>query len=382
MKKLMIAAAGAGKTTYIVKEALKVKDRKVLITTFTEENLVEIRKKIIQENGFIPQNIKLQGWFSFLLNDCLRPFQCVYRDDLFNKKINFRYWTDGQSGYRYTTSKGTPVYWGEKDFYHYYFDNNMGIYSDKIAKFIFEIHKKNKKLIFERLNKIYEKIFIDEIQDLSGYDLDLVKALFELIQSIICVGDPRQTTYKTHVSRRYKKFSQGDVRGFFIDKVKNGAQYIDDTTLKYSHRNKQIICEISSSLYPEYQATEACGCSSCDISQEEHIGAFYVMESHRYEYLAKYHAVQLRWDQRNKLIVDDYKTRNMGESKGLTLDRVLLYPTPEMLNWFNNQNHILKSQTKSKFYVGLTRARLSLGVVVPDDKVEKLQIKLPIYKPC
>lgn len=342
--------------------------------------MAEIRKKIIQINGFIPQNIKLQGWFSFLLNDCLRPFQCVYRDDLFNKKISFCYWTKGQSGYRYTTAQGQPIYWGEKDFYHYYFDNNMGIYSDKISKFIFEIHKNNKKLIFDRLNRIYGKIFIDEIQDLSGYDLDVVKNLFELMQSVICVGDPRQTTYKTHVSKRYKKYSQGDVRGFFIDKVKNGEKYIDDTTLKYSHRNKQTICEISSSLYPEYSKTEACSCPTCDVSKEEHIGVFYVMESQRQAYLAKYSAVQLRWDQRNNLIIGGYAARNMGESKGLTLDRVLLYPTPEMLKWFYNQKHSLKLQTKSKFYVGLTRARLSLGVIIPDDEIEKLQIQLPIYK--
>lgn len=380
MKKIMIAAAGAGKTTYLVREALKEKEKKVLITTFTEENLAEIRKKIIQINGFIPQNIKLQGWFSFLLNECLRPFQCVLKDELFNKKINFRYWTKGQSGYRYQTPKGRPVYWGENDFYNYYFDNSLGIYSDKISKFIFEIHKKNKKLIFDRLKRIYGQIFIDEIQDLSGYDLDIIKNLFELTQSVICVGDPRQTTYKTHISKRYKKYSQGDVRGFFIEKVKNGGSYIDDATLKYSHRNEKIICEISSSLYPEYSPTEACSCLVCDVSSEEHIGAFYVMESQRQEYLEKYTAVQLRWDQRNKLIIGGYVTRNMGESKGLTIDRVLLYLTPEMLKWFCNPNHSLKLQTKSKFYVGLTRARLSLGIIIPDDDIKKLKISLPIYK--
>ena len=35
---LIIAAAGSGKTTYLVREALKIKDENVLVTTFTDEN--------------------------------------------------------------------------------------------------------------------------------------------------------------------------------------------------------------------------------------------------------------------------------------------------------------------------------------------------------
>ena len=70
---LLIAAAGAGKTTYVVREALKSRD-KVLITTFTTENEAEIKKKIIKEKGFIPENIVVQTWFSFLLEHGVRPY--------------------------------------------------------------------------------------------------------------------------------------------------------------------------------------------------------------------------------------------------------------------------------------------------------------------
>ena len=53
MKKLMIAAAGAGKTTFLVTEALKIHDKKVLITTFTDENVREIKKKFIEINAIM-----------------------------------------------------------------------------------------------------------------------------------------------------------------------------------------------------------------------------------------------------------------------------------------------------------------------------------------
>jgi DNA helicase-2/ATP-dependent DNA helicase PcrA len=42
--KLIIAAAGAGKTTFLVTEALKMTER-VLITTYTQANEAEIKKK-------------------------------------------------------------------------------------------------------------------------------------------------------------------------------------------------------------------------------------------------------------------------------------------------------------------------------------------------
>jgi ATP-dependent exoDNAse (exonuclease V) beta subunit len=36
--KLIIAAAGSGKTTYLIDEAIKYREKKVLITTYTQAN--------------------------------------------------------------------------------------------------------------------------------------------------------------------------------------------------------------------------------------------------------------------------------------------------------------------------------------------------------
>ncbi|MFH0906204.1 MAG: UvrD-helicase domain-containing protein, partial [archaeon] len=72
--KLIIAAAGSGKTTFLVNEALK-KEGNVLITTFTEANEAEIKNKIIKIRKCIPSNIIIQTWFSFLLQHGVRPYQ-------------------------------------------------------------------------------------------------------------------------------------------------------------------------------------------------------------------------------------------------------------------------------------------------------------------
>ena len=82
--KLVITAAGAGKTTYLVKQALAIKEGRILITTFTNANEREIRKKFYEESGCVPERVTVQTWFSFLLQHGVRPYQSV----IYAGKIN------------------------------------------------------------------------------------------------------------------------------------------------------------------------------------------------------------------------------------------------------------------------------------------------------
>ena len=55
--KIVVAAAGSGKTTYLVEEATKIKGERVLITTYTESNEAEIRQKFFDLVGHVPANV-------------------------------------------------------------------------------------------------------------------------------------------------------------------------------------------------------------------------------------------------------------------------------------------------------------------------------------
>ena len=92
--KLIIAAAGSGKTETLVKEALKQKEGKTLITTYTQANEAEIKKKFIEKNKCIPEKVTVQTWFSFLLKHGVRPYQGT----LFEKKIKGLLLVNSQSG--------------------------------------------------------------------------------------------------------------------------------------------------------------------------------------------------------------------------------------------------------------------------------------------
>lgn len=74
MSSLIIAAAGAGKTTFLVNQALKISEN-ILITTYTDVNEQSIREKFYEAHGCIPANVTIMPWFSFLIKHGIRPYQ-------------------------------------------------------------------------------------------------------------------------------------------------------------------------------------------------------------------------------------------------------------------------------------------------------------------
>ncbi|PHR58057.1 MAG: DNA helicase II [Arcobacter sp.] len=351
INKLMIAAAGAGKTTYLVTKAL-AQSENVLITTYTEANEKEIRKKMIEINGFIPKNITIQTWFSVLIQHGIKPYQNYLTD----KKINGMLLVNSQSAVKYTTGRGFSVCYPENEVDKHYFSKDYKIYSDKLSKFVYKCNEKSSGAVFSRLSRIYKYIFIDEVQDLGGYDLELIKLFFKTDSNVILVGDPRQATYLTHNERKFGKYKDGKIKNFIEAECKKIEYSIDESTLNCSYRNNELICLFSSKLYPEYNAS-----ISNQNDNMEHKGIFFVKAEDVDSYLQIYKPLQLRVDRRKK-INNNYSVMNFGESKGLGFDRILIYPTQPILDWILKDKAI-ESTSRAKFYVAITRAKYSVAIV-------------------
>jgi mevalonate kinase len=58
-----------------VEEAVKIKDERVLITTYTESNKAAIRQRFFELLGHVPANVVIMTWFSFLTAHGVKPFQ-------------------------------------------------------------------------------------------------------------------------------------------------------------------------------------------------------------------------------------------------------------------------------------------------------------------
>ncbi|ABM04284.1 conserved hypothetical protein [Psychromonas ingrahamii 37] len=374
---LVIAAAGSGKTTLLVKTAIENPNRPILITTYTESNEQEIRDKFVKKVRTVLANVTIITWFSFLLKHWVRPYQCRLNDSIADERIGFIL-VNWRSGLKYKNKDGQGVYWSEKDnFKNYYFTKDFKVYSDKISKFCFEANKASKQAVVNRISALYGMIFIDEVQDLAGFDLELIKLLFRSKSEVMLVGDPRQVTYKTHHTTKYSDYGNGNIKGFVTSEKTLGKRIsceVDETTLNKSHRCSQDICDYSSRLYPKFPAVDACQCDDCRKENILHQGVFIVPKRLCSEYLQTYQPMQLRWNAKSK-VDSSYEVMNFGESKGLTIDRVLIYPTKDMVSWIRNpsQPELLKNPTRARLYVALTRARHSVAIVLDPEENEVLE---------
>ncbi len=333
--KLVIAAAGSGKTTYLVRQALAVEKKRVLITTYTESNEEEIRRKFFEIHGSVPGNVHLQTWFSLLIEHGIKPFQ----GKLFDWKVAGMLLVSQRSGFRGRDRQDRPMYWGEEDFTRCYFDRRNRVYSDKLARLVMRCNEAADGAVIERFSRIYPFIFVDEVQDLAGHDLDILTALFKSPSNVVMVGDPRQVTYVTHLEARLKKY------------------------LMTSHRNSSAICELSSKLYPKLAAATACKCADCRQPVPDDAGLYIVRRKDLPRYLTTGRPVQLRWSSTVKVASAELPSLTFGRSKGLGFDRVIIYPTKEMMDWLKSAQSALKAETRAKLYVALTRARHAVAVV-------------------
>ncbi|MCF2519137.1 UvrD-helicase domain-containing protein [Dyadobacter sp. CY351] len=379
--RLVLACAGSGKTTFLVRRALEESSGSIIITTFTEANKNEIKQKFVQLNGGVPGHVTIMTWFTFLLKHGVKPFQGSFNHELLNIRIKGMIFCQQASG-QYKNLNGEVRYVGEQQFKRYYFTQDYKIYSDKLSKFVCQADGVVGGEVVSRICRIYTHIFIDEVQDLAGYDLEFIKLLFKNTSNILLVGDPRQVTYLTHHERKHSGYKGGLIKQFLLKEIKKVRYIIDETTLIASHRNNKPICDFSSKLYPEFKASIPCDCTECRGTTYQHTGIFLVKPEDVKTYVQQYSPVLLR---DNSSIHPDW---NFGKSKGLSFDRVLIYPTQPMTKYLRDGKltKIVSGVEKpafeiSNFYVAITRARISVGIVCKFEKEESFIDGVQFFDP-
>ncbi len=350
--KVIIACAGGRKTTHLVEEALKIVDEPVLITTYTLENLDQIYSYIIDRKGFVPSNIRLFSWFTFLLHDFIRPYQNVVFPNIEQvETLDFN---------------STPPRGLRKTDYRYYFNRSNGIYRDRASDYAYKCNELTAGSTIKRLEKVYKYIFVDEAQDLAGWDLNLVKLLFDSNINLFMVADPRQATYSTNRSNKNKGKRGQNFPEWVDDQVK--AQICTRVDICISHRSIQQICDFSDLLYPNYPNT-----TSSNSIVTSHDGVYAISIDLLPEYIKKYSPICLRfWKKTNTY---GYNAINIGISKGRTYQRVAIFPTKGMKTFLFKKD-LSKAGDLAKFYVAITRARQSVVFVLDSKEINNIDTTL------
>lgn len=337
--KLIIASAGSGKTTLLVNEALSRPDKRIAIFTYTNNNINEVKKKFCEKHGGVPKKVDVMTWFSFLLRECTRPYQRSVYSKRRVKTINF---LDGRSA----------PYARHVDTKRYYFRNGDEIYSDKISRFVIDCETNSNGLVTKRLADIYDEIFIDEFQDLAGYDLDLLAIFLKSGIRMVIVGDPRQCTYTTNSSAKNSQYRSIGILKLICEWGKNSLCQIEKHAKSY--RCNQAICDFADMLWPDMEKTV-----SCNSTATEHDGIFVVAEDRMHKYVNHYKPVVLRYDR--KANTYGHPALNFGNAKGLEFPRVLIIPHGPIKKFLQKGDVKDVEKSLEKFYVAVTRAKHSVA---------------------
>ncbi len=346
----LIAAAGSGKTTYIVDEVTKNKTDKILLVTYTIANTRKLKNDIESKVGVVPSNVEIMTWHSFLLHHCIRPFRSV----VYNKRIE-RIDFETQITNRRILEKNTRAF---------YFSSYNALYKDRATKFALKCNALSNNAVIERLESIYSVIYIDEVQDMAGEDLDLLTLLYGSKLKIIAVGDIRQAIYFTCNAPKNKGNRGSKLLDYFRKLEKKGVLSVQFRD--FSYRCKQCICDLSDSLFPSIdEKTVSLNDTKCN-----HEGLYIVKTEDFDEYVQNFNPTVLRWSVSSKVPKLTYPVDviNIGLSKGATYDHVIILCTEAFKKFVENGTVPKSEKVKSELYVAITRARYSVAFVYDEQR--------------
>lgn len=365
--RLLLASAGAGKSERIAKEALKraASGSRVLLLTYTTNNQCELVRHVCHLNKVQPQNISVKGWFSFLLEEMVRPYQCC----IVPKRIPNIIFNTGNphlgrsgNGKRFNLPGCAEKIDGEWNPLHFVTKEDNRAHTHYLAKLATIIHKCTGGKPARRLAEIYDAVFIDEMQDLVGWDFSVIRAIVATgLVDLDCVGDFRQSVYQTSETTKKpqtsaEKLAEFKEMGFKID------------NMAISWRCIQSICDLADRLHAKdrlYEPTKS-QLASVPPEYEDHHGIFAVPASRVEDYIKVHNPVLLRWDRGTQQQLCEGRTvYNFGESKGLGFDRVLIIPPDRHAKFLSGNTTSFDTaktdDSRNKLYIGITRARYSVA---------------------
>lgn len=316
MDKLVInAVAGSGKTSLLI-DHLDLKKNTVIIT-YTTANQQSIREKTIKKFGFIPTNIHIFGVFEFLYSFCYLPLQNEFR----NKGICF----DASS---YTNTN--------------YHTKDGRIFANKLSKYILI-----KKLCYlERINRYFDKLYIDEMQDFGSYDFDWMMTLSKLNIPVTLVGDFYQHTFSTsRIGNKGKSLHSDQTQ--YKQNLESHGFYYDSHTLSNSHRCTYTVCQfIKTHLHIDISSHRDKLSDNSNVRFIDH-------PEQIYKILTDNNIVKLFFQKHYNF---KGNSDNWGNSKGLTFKSACVVMNPTTLQLFKkNSLTELAPLTLCKFYVACSR---------------------------
>ena len=323
----------------------------MLVLSYTQENVNEIRKRIIGHLGFMPAHITVQGWFTFMLKEGVRPYQNYLYDGPRIDSMHFD--TPTEDWYRRIPKANTK---------RYYITNTGKIYRDRMSDFIVEVDRASDGKVLRRICQMFDAIYIDEIQDLTGWDLELLDLLMMSSIRLVVAGDVRQAILSTTNSTKNKKFQGFGLVEYFRERERKGQCDVEMKSTTY--RCVQPVADFADGLYPGIEQRT----TSLNTHATDHDGIYVVRSADVPAYVARFNPQVLRYTKNQDGFGNE--ALNIGVAKGQTYNRVLINLQGPGHTYFETglltkteRGKVKPAFDIPKLYVAVTRARFSVAFV-------------------
>ena len=212
MIEVQIAGAGAGKTYGLAKTLIEhieacTSHKKTFALTYTNSATAKIEQEIIKQHGFIPSNLCIQTVHSFLLNEIIYPFSSFTLGDVYNDASIMMLPSDARfKNWHLKRLKDKNIIHAES-----VYNIAKQIVDETTSKHNNRAKKDKVRRLLAILGSCFDKIFIDEVQDLDKDALRFFEVLGSNDIDIYMIGDPKQAIkYPQDLDAFVQKVAQKD----------------------------------------------------------------------------------------------------------------------------------------------------------------------------
>lgn len=220
-KAVTLAVAGSGKTRSIVEKINPT--RRALVITYTTNTEQDLRKRISDKLGGLPEAVTVSTYFSFLNRFCFKPF---LQTEMRSRGISFS--VPSQASSRMPLTNRLRYMHGDR------------IYHCRIGKLL--MVKGCLPELLDRVDRYYDDVFIDEVQDFGGHDFNFLLELSKARARFQLVGDFYQHTFSTSHDGNVNKTLHADYAAYRLRFAKAGFN-VDTTSLAASRRCSMAVCD-------------------------------------------------------------------------------------------------------------------------------------------
>ena len=219
-KTLILAVAGSGKTESIIRGFIP--GVRTLVLTYTQNAEADLRRRVLLRYGYMPSQIHIATYFSFLVRFCAKPLLHAVMKD---RGITYSRPTDFSRKFNLEDERR-------------YFDSGRRLYHCRLAKLLM---MRCMEELCQRIERYFDRVVIDEVQDFGGYDYNFLLALSQARVAWYLVGDFHQHTFDTSRDGSTNKQLHADFAAYKLQFVEAGFK-VDTSTLRGSYRCSHEVC--------------------------------------------------------------------------------------------------------------------------------------------